>query len=58
MAGSLKALLQGTLFLMSGKDFRCFSANLQDPFDNYDYIRSMEKKYHFTSKFFFLFGRL
>jgi hypothetical protein len=55
VAGSLKALLQGR-----SSDFRqrlmVLRGALQDPFDNYDYIRRIENKYHFTSKFFFLFA--
>ncbi len=55
MAGSLKALWQGRY-----SDFRqriaVLRGSLQDPFDNYEYIRSIEMKYHFTSVFFFLFG--
>lgn len=55
IAGSVKAVLQGR-----GSDFRqrisVLRGTKQDPFDNYDYIRSMERKYEFSSIFFFLFG--
>lgn len=55
MAGVLKEILQGR-----GTDLRqrfsVIRGKLQDPFDNYDYIRSMEMKYHFKSVFFFLFA--
>jgi hypothetical protein len=55
VAGSLKAMLQGR-----SSDFRqrlsVLGGILQDPFDNYEYIRNIELEYHFTSIFFFLFG--
>jgi hypothetical protein len=55
VAGSLKALLQGR-----SSDFRqrlsVLRGALHDPFENYEYIRSIEMKYQFTSIFFFLFG--
>ncbi len=55
MAGSLKALWQSRF-----SDFRqrlaVLQGSMQDPFDNYEYIRNIEMKYDFTSVFFFLFG--
>lgn len=51
-AGSLKALWQGRY-----SDFRqriaVLRGSMQDPFDNYEYIWSMESKYQFSSVFFF-----
>jgi hypothetical protein len=55
VAGSLKALLEGRHDDFH-KRLRVLRGSVQDPFDNYDYIQSIEKKYHFISKFFFLFG--
>ncbi len=54
-AGTLKALLQRRF-----SDYRqriaVLRGSLQDPFDNYEYIGSLESKYRFNSVFFFLFG--
>jgi hypothetical protein len=54
-AGTLKALLQRRF-----SDYRqriaVLRGSLQDPFDNYEYIGSLELKYRFNSVFFFLFG--
>ncbi len=55
MAGGLKAMWQSRY-----SDFQqrlaVLRGSLQDPFDNYEYIRGIEMKFHFTSIFFFLFG--
>jgi hypothetical protein len=55
VAGGLKAMWQTRYF-----DFRqrlaVLQGSMQDPFDNFEYIRNIEMKYHFTSIFFFLFG--
>jgi hypothetical protein len=55
MAGGLKAMWQ-TRYTDFQQRLAVFRGSMQDPFDNYEYIRSIEIKYHFTSVFFFLFG--
>jgi hypothetical protein len=55
MAGGVKAMLQ-TRYSDFQQRLAVLQGSMQDPFDNYDYIRRIEMKYHFTSIFFFLFG--
>jgi hypothetical protein len=55
VAGSLKALLKGHIPDVRQR-LSVLRGMRQDPFDNYEYILGIEKKYRFTSKFFFLFG--
>ena len=53
VAGGLKAMMQNRF-----SDFRqrldVLRGSMKDPFDNYEYIRNMEREYHFSSYFFFL----
>jgi hypothetical protein len=55
IAGSLKALWQGR-YSDCRQRINVLRGSLQDPFDNYEYIRSMESNFQFRSVFFFLFG--
>jgi hypothetical protein len=55
MAGGLKILLKGHISECRQR-LSILRGTSQDPFDNYEYIRSIEMKYHFTSVFFFLLG--
>lgn len=55
MAGGLKAIWQ-TRYSDFQQRLAVLRGSMQDPFDNYAYIRSIEMKHNFTSLFFFLFG--
>jgi hypothetical protein len=55
VAGGMKAMWQ-TRYSDFRQRLTVLNGAMQDPFDNYEYIRSIEMKYHFTSIFFFLFG--
>ncbi len=55
VAGSLKALWQARYADFSQR-LSVLRGSMQDPFDTYGYIRSIEMKYNFKSIFFFLFA--